>query len=211
MGKLYLVRHGKTQYNLDHRFCGLTDIPLVLEGIKNAEEIAKLLQNINFTAVYSSNLERAYETAKIILSETNQTDIKVNKDPRLNERDYGVLTGKYHQEAEDFLGSEQVQLWRRGWDTRPPEGESLKDVYNRVVPMFKDKILPQLIVPEFAVLICAHGNCLRALITYLDQLNFEELAKLEIVYDRAYIYEFDENGLHLSLDDIARQSREMAK
>lgn len=211
MGKLYLVRHGKTQYNLDHRFCGLTDAPLVVEGIKNVEEVAKLLQNIKFTAIYSSNMERAYETAKIILTEINQTNIKVNKDPRLNERDYGVLTGKYHQEAEDFLGFEQVQLWRRGWDTRPPEGESLKDVYNRVVPMFKDEILPELIAPESEVLICAHGNCLRALVTYLDQLSLEELAKLEIVYDQVYIYEFDENGLHQSLDDIPRQSCWLAK
>ncbi|EKD23112.1 MAG: 2,3-bisphosphoglycerate-dependent phosphoglycerate mutase [uncultured bacterium] len=211
MGKLYLVRHGKTQYNLDHRFCGLTDVPLVVDGIKNAETIAKLLHDVKFTAVYSSNLERAYETAKIILTETNQTHVKVNKDPRLNERDYGVLTGKYHQEAEDFLGKEQVQLWRRGWDTCPPEGESLKDVYNRAVPMFKDEIFPQLVKPESAVLICAHGNSLRALITYLDQPSLAELAKLEIVYDQAYIYEFDENGLHQSLDEIPRQSRWLAK
>lgn len=206
MGKLVLVRHGVTQYNLDHRFCGLTDVPLISEGINGTKALALKLVNIHFTAVFSSQLMRAYQTAEIILNENNQPDIDIKQYPQLNERDYGSLTGKSHQEVEALLDGEQVQLWRRGWEDKPPGGESLKDVYNRVMPLFKDKILPQLTNPLSAVLISAHGNSLRALIYYLDQLSLDDLAKLEIVYNEPYIYEFDQNGMHKRVDKIYRQA-----
>lgn len=206
MGKLVLIRHGVTQYNLDHRFCGLTDAPLVSEGVDGSKVLAKKLASIRFTAVYSSELIRSYQTAQIVLNENHQSNLNIERDSQLNERDYGALTGKSHQEAKDLLGEEQVQIWRRDWDTCPPGGESLKDVYNRVIPLFKDKILPQLTNPDSAVLIAAHGNSLRALVYYLDQLSIVDLAKLEIVYDKPYIYEFDQNGLHRRVDKIPRSA-----
>lgn len=205
MGKLVLIRHGVTQYNLDHRFCGLTDIPLAPAGIEDSKKLARDLKNFQFTNVFTSTLKRAYQTAEIILNENNQSDLGIVKYSQLNERDYGSLTGKSHREVDELLGKEQVQLWRRGWDIRPPEGESLKDVYNRIIPLFKDKILPQLTSPSSAILISAHGNSLRALIYYLDQLSIEDLAKLEIVYNEPYIYEFDQNGMHKRIDKILRQ------
>lgn len=211
MGKLILIRHGKTQYNLDHRFCGLTDVSLVSDGIENAQALAALLRQYQLTQVYSSSLKRAIETAEIILQKINQSEIKIQPDQRLNERDYGLLTGKFHQEVERFFNKDEVELWRRGWDARPPEGESLADVYNRSIPFFKDKIFPQLLNPQNVVLIVAHGNSLRALISYLDSLDLDQIAKLEIVYDQPYIYEFDQNGLHKKIDKIPRQFKEMAR
>lgn len=211
MGKLFLVRHGKTQYNLDHKFCGLTDIDLVSEGVKNTHKLAICFAGVKFTRVYSSNLKRAIQTAQIILDDLHQTDIKIIVDSRLNERDYGELTGKLHSEVEKFLGEEQINLWRRGWDATPPAGESLQDVYNRAIPFFKDEILPFLTKKNENILITAHGNSLRALIIYLDNLNLDQIVHLEIIYDRPYIYEFDENGMHRVIDKIPREFKIIAR
>jgi len=120
-------------------------------------------------------------------------EIVMIEDKALNERDYGDLTGKNKWKIKEEYGEEQFQKWRRSWDIRPPNGESLKDVFDRVIPYYKIKILPELRNGK-NVIVVAHGNSLRALIKYLENIPDGEIAEVEIGFSEAYVYEFDREG-----------------
>ena len=191
---LVLVRHGQSEWNAKNLFTGWKDPGLTPQGEKEAINAGKLIskRNIAFSTMFTSDLKRAQITGEIILDRIQQNDIKIIKDKALNERDYGDLSGLNKDDARKKWGNEQVQIWRRSYDTPPPGGESLKNTAERVLPYFNEIILPKLLRGE-NVLIAAHGNSLRSLVMQLDNLSKDEVVLLEIPTGAPIIYSFDSN------------------
>ncbi len=187
MNKLVLLRHGQSQWNLENRFTGWKDVPLTEKGINEANNAGHLLKkhNIKIDKVFSSVLERANRTAEIAIKaseiENLHKDGKLiyERDQKLNERDYGDLVGLNKAETADKFGKEQVHIWRRSYDTPPPNGESLKDVVDRVSPYFTEIIEPH-ILNKKNVLIAAHGNSLRAIMIKVGMYKPEEISSIEL-------------------------------
>lgn len=192
MAYLVLVRHGESEWNAKSLWTGWRDVGLTDRGREQARSAATLLKDMKFDVSYTSKLSRAKETWNEISKQIN-ANCPTIEDQALNERDYGDLTGKNKWKIKEEYGEEQFQKWRRGWDTRPPNGESLKDVYERVLPYYKARILPSLKMGK-NVIVVAHGNSLRALIKYLENIPDSEIAKLELGLSEAYVYEFDDEG-----------------
>lgn len=218
MIKLVLVRHGQSVWNLENKFTGWTDVPLSEKGIIEAKEAGKILKTLNFDfdIAYTSMLKRANDTLKYILEEMN-LHIPIKYSWRLNERHYGMLQGLNKDMAREKYGEKQVHLWRRSVNIRPPaleeddkrfpgndekyinvdkkylpHTENLIDTIERVIPYWIDVILPE-IQNNKKVIIVAHGNSLRGLIKYLDNLTDEEIMELEIETGNPICYELDEN------------------
>ena len=175
-----LIRHGQSEWNALNQFTGWKDPDLTVKGIEEAHNAGKIINNlrINFDLVYTSALVRAQNTAKIILKEINQP-LSTIKNQALNERNYGDLAGLNKDDARKRWGNEQVHIWRRSYDTPPPGGESLIDTGERVLPFFMKEILPHVCEGK-NVLVAAHGNSLRSLIKFLDNISDEDIVKLEI-------------------------------
>lgn len=195
MAYLVLVRHGESKWNKAGLWTGWTDIELDEEGIKVAKEDGEKLNGINFQIAFTSRLKRAKKTLDEIKGVLG--DIPTIEDEALNERNYGDLTGKNKWEVEEKFGEEQFQKWRRGWDDPVPNGETLKDVYNRVMPYYQEKILPE-IKDGKNVLVVAHGNSLRALVKFLENISDEGIPNLEIETGEIYIYQMDPEGKIIS-------------
>ena len=215
MIKLVLVRHGQSMWNLENKFTGWTDVELSENGIREAHEAGKLLKENGFVfdMAYTSVLKRANDTLDIILSEMDLNDIEIVKSWRLNERHYGALQGLNKKETALKYGDEQVHVWRRSYDVRPPElddnderylsmkekykeyiphTECLKDTIKRVIPFWNSDIKKSLINNK-KVIIVAHGNSLRGLIKYLDNISDEEIVNLEIPTAAPLIYELNDD------------------
>ena len=192
MSILILVRHGQSVYNLENRFTGNLDIALTKLGEQEARNAGEKLKNYKFDFAYTSNLIRAQESLNIILKEIHQTDIIVIKNGALNERNYGNLQGLNKEETISKFGQNQVDIWRRSYGTRPPDGESLEDTYNRTIPFYKRVIEPELKLQK-NILIVAHGNSLRALVMYLENISEQEIPHLNIPTGVPRCYNFDEN------------------
>ncbi|MCL5784990.1 MAG: 2,3-bisphosphoglycerate-dependent phosphoglycerate mutase [Patescibacteria group bacterium] len=192
MAYLILARHGITEWNAAGKWQGLTDIPLSEEGKRQAKEMAGSLKGIRIDLVYTSELSRVKQTSEEICNSLGLI-CPVAANPALNERDYGIYTGKNKWEMENELGQERFTRLRRGWDFPVPEGETLKDVYNRVVPFYREKILPDLQKGK-NVLAVAHGNSLRALVKFLENISDENIAKLEIPIGQILVYSVDNSG-----------------
>ena len=190
---LVLVRHGQSEWNAKNLFTGWKDPDLTHKGIEEAVNAGKKINEygLTFSCMFTSALVRAQNTAKIILKEIQQEDIPTYKDKNLNERAYGSLTGMDKDEARQKFGSEQVQIWRRSFNTSPPDGESLKDTYNRVVPYFQKNILPRLADGK-NVLVSAHGNSLRALVKLIENISENDIVKLEIATGQPIIYKYQD-------------------
>lgn len=188
MPSLILLRHGQSIWNLENRFTGDEDIDLTLLGEQEARLAGFLLDNNIVDMAFTSTLKRAILTLAIILDEMGK-NIPVMKSAALNERNYGDLQGLNKKETADKYGADQVLLWRRSYDIPPPNGESLKDIYNRVVPYYKAAIEPEFKADK-NVLIVAHGNSLRALMMYLDGFSAEEIAEVNIATGIPRVYEF---------------------
>ncbi len=217
MAKLILIRHGQSVWNLKNVFTGWVDVPLSPNGINEAIEAGKQLANINLDVVYTSVQVRAIETAMLALVQNNsektpvvihsedkmkdrttiysdlmnESIIPVYHDWHLNERYYGELQGKNKAETAKEYGDEQVHQWRRSYDVPPPNGECLKDTAERTIPFFRENIIPQLEQGK-NVLISAHGNSLRSIVMYIEDLNKEEVLKLEIPTGKPLIYQYEE-------------------
>ena len=178
---LVLVRHGQSEWNEKNLFTGWKDPELTQKGAQEARNAGRELlgQEYVFDVMYTSALRRAQETGRIILEEMGLTDIVTVRDQRLNERDYGDLSGLNKDDARERWGEDQVHVWRRSYDTPPPGGESLKDTANRVLPYFEEVILPNLVAGK-NILVAAHGNSLRALIMRIESISPLEIVKLEI-------------------------------
>jgi 2,3-bisphosphoglycerate-dependent phosphoglycerate mutase len=187
MNKLILLRHGQSQWNLENRFTGWQDVPLTEKGEEEAKKAGELIKkhNISIDRVFSSILERANRTAEIAIKQSELNNLLENNkiimtcSEKLNERDYGDLVGLNKQETADKFGKDQVHIWRRSYDTPPPNGESLKDVVERVSPYFKENIKP-LIDKSENILIAAHGNSLRAMMIELGMYKSEEISNIEL-------------------------------
>ena len=197
MSKLVLIRHGESQWNLENRFTGWVDVPLSPKGIEEAKAAGKKLAGFTFDRAFSSVLARANETLRLILEALGQTAIPLEKDKALNERMYGELQGLNKAETAKKFGDEQVKIWRRSYDVRPPGGESLKDTAERVLPYYDGRIKPYVLKGE-TILIAAHGNSLRALVMQLEQLTREQVLELNIPTGAPLLYELDNNGKVLS-------------
>jgi len=218
MQKLVLIRHGQSVWNLENRFTGWTDVDLSPIGVEQAKQAGQLLKKYgyNFDAGFCSVLKRSIKTLGIVLEELDHLWIPVQKSWRLNERFYGALQGLNKDETITQYGAEQVHLWRRDPNALPPAitkdderypGKDIryKDLTERELPLTEnlsetmDRVLPywnELIVPEMRknqkVIICAHGNSLRALIKYIDNLSDEEVTQLDLPTGVPLVYELDE-------------------
>ena len=197
MGRLVLLRHGESQWNLENRFTGWIDVPLSPKGRQEAQEAGRKLLGYKFDRAFTSVLTRAIDTLTIVLQVTGQTGIPVEKDQALNERMYGELQGLNKAETALKYGEQQVKLWRRSYDIRPPGGESLKDTAERVLPYYQRRIEPEILAGK-TILVAAHGNSLRALVMYLEQLSPEKVLELNIPTGAPLLYELDTSGKVLS-------------
>jgi 2,3-bisphosphoglycerate-dependent phosphoglycerate mutase len=189
MALLVLVRHGESQWNLENRFTGWTDIPLTEKGRDEARRAAEKIRDIHFDLAYTSVLQRATESLDIMLEVIGQQDIPIAYDSALNERHYGDLQGLNKAETAEKFGKEQVHLWRRSYDVAPPGGESLKDTAARTLPYFEARILPDMRAGK-NVLVSAHGNSLRSIVMQLDQLTRKQVMELNLGTGVPIVYEF---------------------
>ena len=209
MGKLVLVRHGQSQWNLENRFTGWVDVPLSEKGREEARQAGITLKGVHFDRAFTSVLKRAQDTLKIILEQIGQTSLPTEQDQALNERHYGALQGLNKKETAAKYGDEQVHIWRRSYDVPPPatktelnpEGisESLKDTSARTLPYFKSKILALVKAGE-TVLVSAHGNSLRSIVMDLEKMSKEQVLELNIPTGVPITYEIDSAGRVISND-----------
>jgi 2,3-bisphosphoglycerate-dependent phosphoglycerate mutase len=237
--RLVLIRHGESTWNKENRFTGWTDVPLCAAGIEEAKEGARALREngYRFDVVHTSVLKRAIQTMNIILDETDQNSVPVLKHWRLNERHYGALQGLNKAETAAKHGDEQVQIWRRSYDIRPPAldvnddrwpgheekyrglptdilptTECLKDCVARVLPYWHDRIAPDILAGK-SVVVVAHGNSLRGLVKHLDNMTDEEIISLNIPTGIPLVYELNEHLQpirHFYLADEEEVKRKMA-
>ena len=199
---LILIRHGQSKWNALNQFTGWKDPDLTAKGIEEAHNAGNIINNlkINFDLVFTSALIRSQHTAEIILKEINQS-LSTIKNQALNERNYGDLAGLNKDDARKRWGDEQVHIWRRSYDIPPPGGESLKDTGERVLPFFMKEILPHVCEGK-NVLVAAHGNSLRSLIKFLDNISDEDIVKLEIPTGAPIHYVINEDGSVKSKKDF---------
>lgn len=199
MSKLILVRHGKSAWNELGLWTGWKDIPLNEQGILDATKAGQQLKDIRIDIAYTSKLQRAKQTLDQILKTLSSLNsptssiIPLIETEAVNERNYGIYTGKNKWEVKEQLGEEEFQKLRRSWEYPIPEGETMKDVYNRIVPYYQQTILPQLKEGK-NIIIVAHGNSLRALVKYLEDLSEEQLSNLEFGIGEVYIYDINKEG-----------------
>jgi len=193
MASLVLVRHGKSEWNELGLWTGWKDVDLHEEGKLDAKKMAQHLIDIEIHQVHTSKLKRAKDTAAIILESLGLKNVPIREHEALNERHYGVYAGKNKWQVKEEVGETEFQNIRRGWNHPIPEGETLKDVYERAIPYFEENILPQLKSGE-NVLVAAHGNSLRALTKHLRNLSEDEVSNLEIGIGEVHIYNFDSKG-----------------
>jgi 2,3-bisphosphoglycerate-dependent phosphoglycerate mutase len=193
MPDVILLRHGQSQWNLENKFTGWVDVPLSERGIEEARRAGEKLAGRRLDRLFTSVLHRAIETARLALETAGQGDVPTTRDAALNERMYGDLQGMDKDQARERFGAEQVHVWRRSFDVRPPGGESLADTAARVVPYWEATILPEIRAGR-NVLIAAHGNSLRALAMHIEGLSTDEVLALEIPTGVPIRYEFSEAG-----------------
>ena len=219
MKTLVLLRHGQSQWNKENRFTGWVDVPLSPEGEAEARRAGELLraEGLSFDLAYTSVLKRAITTLRIAHEELDLMWIRVERSWRLNERMYGALQGLNKAETAEKHGEEQVKIWRRSYDTRPPaldeshpmwpgrdpryralspgdvpKTECLKDTVERFLPYWEKEIAPAIRRGE-RVIIAAHGNSLRALVKYLDRISDDEIVGLNIPTGIPLVYELEDD------------------
>lgn len=214
LSTMVLVRHGQSQWNLENRFTGWVDVPLSLKGRQEAISAGKKLKDMRFDSIYVSHLMRAIQTMHYILLElldartpiiyheeedihnwehytgNRNNEIPIYQTINLAERYYGDLQGLNKAETIKEYGDTQVHLWRRSYNINPPKGESLKDTCERTIPYYKNHILPQLQKGKI-VLIVAHGNSLRSITKYVENISDKDIPNLEIPTGLPIIYMFD--------------------
>jgi bisphosphoglycerate-dependent phosphoglycerate mutase len=193
MGKLIIARHQESEWNKLGIWTGIRDRHLTEHGFEESKDIGLLIKDLKVDYAFASMQVRSIETLSCMLNVCEQYEVPTEHSAALNERDYGDYTGKNKLEMESLLGSEEFEKLRRGWDYPVPNGESLKMVYERIVPFFLDKVLPKL-EEDQNVLIVAHGNSLRALTKYIENITDEAIADLEIPFETISIYNLNKDG-----------------
>lgn len=237
MYKVILVRHGESVWNEENRFTGWTDVDLTEKGVLEAIKAGQLLKehNYSFDIAYTSVLKRAIKTLDYILEETDLLWIPVLKSWKLNERHYGALQGLNKQETAMKYGEKQVMIWRRSYDIPPlpitveddrypkrdprykeltdseiPLGESLETTIARVIPYWEQEIIPQIKAGKH-VMIVAHGNSLRALMKYIENISNEAIVDLNIPTAVPIVYELDDNLKPLERHFLGTQEKVQEK
>lgn len=200
---LVLVRHGESEWNRLNLFTGWRNPDLTEKGLIEARVAGRAIkyEGIRFDIAFTSALKRAQHTLDIILAELKQEEVPITRDPALNERDYGELSGLNKDEARKRWGEEQVMIWRRSYDIAPPGGESLKDTLARVQPYYEKEIWPEIIKGK-NVIVAAHGNSLRALIMVLEGLSGEEILKRELQTGAPIVYRLGADGRSIDRKDL---------
>lgn len=218
MAKLVFIRHGQSEWNLKNLFTGWVDVNLSEKGEQEAKEAGRKLKEagIEFDQAYTSVLTRAIKTLHFALEESGQLWVPETKTWRLNERHYGALQGQNKAEAAEKFGEEQVHIWRRSYDVLPPllsaddegsaandrryanldprivpGGENLKVTLERVIPFWEDYIAPDLLAGK-NVIVAAHGNSLRALTKYIEQISDEDIMNVEMATGQPVVYDLDD-------------------
>ncbi|MBO1305484.1 2,3-bisphosphoglycerate-dependent phosphoglycerate mutase [Enterococcus sp. 669A] len=210
--KLILIRHGESEANFANYWTGWLDVDLTEKGVQQAREAGRRIKKANLAidCAYESMLKRSIKTAQLVLEEAEASFVPEFKTWRLNERHYGALVGKNKTEMTQQFGKEQVQKWRRGFDEVPPlakenyfdrrydgfdrrllpKGESLRMTSERVLTLWQDQIVPRLKSGQ-TVLVCGHGNSLRALIQYLEQIPVDKVDEIDVPNATPILYTFD--------------------
>ena len=192
-GMLVVTRHGESEWNVLGKWTGWTDVGLTDKGKKDTEEVGKLIADLDFDEVYTSVLKRTEETLQAVIRGAGKPEINQlpkTAAPELNERHYGIYTGKNKWEVQAEVDAATFNGIRRGWDWPIPEGENLKQVYDRVVPYFTNELLPKLQAGE-NLLVVAHGNSIRALMKYLEDISDEKIADVEMPFGCVLMYTFE--------------------
>lgn len=192
-GTLILVRHTESEYNKEGIWTGTRDVKLSQKGFEDARLLGNVLRDFTINQAYASEQVRTMETLSSILATIQQPVVPITKNIALNERDYGDYTGKNKHEMKELLGEDVFDKVRRGWDISIPNGETLKKVYERIVPFYKNDILPHLIHGE-NVLIVSHGNALRALIKYIENIDDTAIEHVEMMFGGALVYSVNDEG-----------------
>lgn len=200
---LVLLRDGQSDWSDKNLFTGWQDRDLTVKGIEEARAAGRCLkaQGYFFDRAFASNLVRAQHTLQLVLAELGTPHTAVAHDQALNERDYGLLCGLNKDDVVRKWGGEQVELWRRSYDVRPPGGESLKDTVARVLPYYCERILP-LVLSDQRVLVVAHSNSLRALVMVLDRLTPETIPELEIRTTVPLVYRLNANSTVAAKEEL---------
>lgn len=192
-GKLILARHHESEWNKLGLWTGLRDRHLDQYGFDKSEDMGLLIKDIKIDYAFASMLVRSIETLSCMLNVCKRYEVPTEHSAALNERDYGDYTGKNKWQMEKLLGEEEFKKLRRSWDYPLPNGESLKAVSDRAVPYFLEKILPR-VQENKNILVVAHGNSLRTLIKYIENISDEGIADVEMPFGAIMIYDLDANG-----------------
>lgn len=192
-GKLILIRHQESEWNKLDKWTGRADVHLSEQGYKNGEHMGFLIKDLQIDKAYTSALTRTIETLNCLSKICKLDSVPTEKRHELNERDYGDYTGKNKLEMKKILGEEKFNDIRRGWNCPIPGGETLSDVYNRVVKFYQKHILPELLEGK-SILIVAHGNSLRALVKFVESISNEDICNVEFSFDKVYIYTINNQG-----------------
>jgi 2,3-bisphosphoglycerate-dependent phosphoglycerate mutase len=193
MAKLFLVRHGKSAWNKLGLWTGWTDVDLDEDGLEEARKAGEFLKDEHIDSVYTSELKRTHQTFEKIKESSGKHHLGHTSDKALNERHYGIHTGKNKWEIKEEVGEEAFKNIRRGWDAPIPEGETLKDVHARVMPYYEENIKRDLSQGK-NVLVVAHGNTLRALAKHLEDLDEVQICDVEFETGAVHCYHIDESG-----------------
>lgn len=192
-GKLVLIRHGESTWNAKGQWTGTRDMALTPKGKREARMLGEAVKGVKFDVAYVSQQLRAKETLAGVLGSSGQQDVPVHVNAAVNERDYGVYTGLNKWEAQKRMTPAEFQGVRRGFDYPIPNGERLKDVYERSVPFFTEILLPQ-IADGKTVLVVAHGNSIRSLIKYIETVSDEGIGQVEMIFGTVLTYQLDADG-----------------
>ncbi|MCF7834263.1 MAG: 2,3-bisphosphoglycerate-dependent phosphoglycerate mutase [Candidatus Pacebacteria bacterium] len=193
LGKLLLARHHESEWNKLGLWTGKVDKHLTEYGFEKAGEMGALIQDIPVDEAFTSTRVRTIETLTCMFNTCEWHSVPTIHSPALDERDYGDYTGKNKWDMKELLGEEEFNKLRRSWDYPIPNGESLKMVYERVIPFFTESVLPKILEGK-NILIVAHGNSLRALLKYLEDITDDKMAEVEFPFGAVMIYDIDVNG-----------------
>lgn len=199
-GKLILVRHSESTDNAKGQWSGIRNVGLTKKGREDAKKFGEILQDQEFDVIYYSRLKRTRQTLDNLLKGYGrETKAKIKKTGAIDERDYGKLAGKDKWEVKAQLGVQKFNDIRRGWDVPIPDGETLKDTYERVIPWYKEIVVPQLNKGK-TILLVAHGNSIRTLRKYLEKVSDENVKLLEMTLEKVLIYDIAPSGRAKSLN-----------
>ncbi|MDQ5927761.1 MAG: 2,3-bisphosphoglycerate-dependent phosphoglycerate mutase [Patescibacteria group bacterium] len=199
-GTLILARHHESEWNKLGKWTGVVDVPLTDYGREKSNDMGLLIKDIPIDCAFASSKVRAIETLSCMLNTCERFEIPTERSEALDERDYGDYTGKNKWDMEKLLGTDEFTKLRRGWDYPIPNGETLKTVYERAVPYFIETILPKVREGK-NVLVVAHGNSLRSIIKYIEQVPDEKVGDIEMPFGAILIYDIDTDG-HMKNKEI---------